>query len=69
MVMAESEDKRNIGRKVIMEGDFMYSTDNLRFVADETSIPYEQNENPFPKTDLDDEFEKTIINKYHLRRK
>ena len=44
----------------------MYSTDNLRFVMDETSVPYEQNENPFPQTDSDDEFEKTIINKYHL---
>ncbi len=44
----------------------MYTTDHLRFVMDETSVPYEQNENPFPQTDLDDEFETMIINKYHL---
>ena len=44
----------------------MCSTDNLRFIMDETSVPYEQNENPFPRTDSDDEFEKMIINKYHL---
>ncbi len=37
--------------------------------TDETSVPYEQNENPFPQTDLDDEFEKMIINKYHLTTK
>lgn len=36
---------------------------------DETSVPYEQNENPFPQTDLDDEFETMIINKYHLTTK
>lgn len=40
-------------------------TENSRFVMDETSVPYERNENPFPRTDSDDEFEKMIINKYH----
>ena len=44
----------------------MYSTDNLRFVMDETSVPYEQNENPFLETKEDEEFEEMIINKYHL---
>lgn len=44
----------------------MYSIDNLRFVMDDTSIPYEQNENSFLKTDSDDDFEKMIIDKYHL---
>jgi hypothetical protein len=33
---------------------------------DDTSVPYEQDENPFPKTNSDDEFEKMIITKYHL---
>lgn len=47
----------------------MNSTENLRFVMDETSAPYEQNENPFPRTDSDNEFEKMIINKYHLTTK
>ena len=50
-------------------GGLMHTTDNLRFVMDETSVPYEQNENPFPQTDLDDEFETMIINKYHLTTK
>ena len=45
-------------------GDFMNSIENLRFVMDETSTPYEQNENPFSQTDA--KFEKMIINKYHL---
>nr|MCR5154374.1 hypothetical protein [Lachnospiraceae bacterium] len=54
---------------ILDDNKCMYSTDNLRFVMDETSVPYEQNENPFPQTDLDDEFEKMIINKYHLTTK
>ena len=44
----------------------MYSTDNLRFVMDETSVPYEQNENPFLETIEDEEFDEMISNKYHL---
>lgn len=47
----------------------MYSTDNLRFIMDETSTPYEENENPFIQTELDNEFERMIINKYHLTTK
>lgn len=47
----------------------MYSIDNLRFVMDETSAPYEENENPFVQTELDNEFEQMIINKYHLTTK
>lgn len=47
----------------------MYSTDNLRFVMDETSAPYEQNENPFPRTKADEEFDEMIISKYHLTTK
>lgn len=44
----------------------MYLAENLRFVMDETSAPYEKNENPFPRTKADDEFDKLIIKKYHL---
>lgn len=44
----------------------MYSIDNLRFVMDETSIPYEKNETPFAQIEPDNEFEQIIINKYHL---
>lgn len=47
----------------------MYSTDNLRFVMDETSAPYEENENLFVQTELASEFEQMIINKYHLTTK
>ena len=47
----------------------MYCLDNERFIMDETSAPYERNENPFPQTDADKEFEKSIINKYHLTTK
>lgn len=47
----------------------MYSAENLRFVMDETSAPYEQNENPFTQTDSDNEFEEMIISKYHLTTK
>ena len=43
--------------------------DDMRYVMDETSMPYEYNENPFPRTTSDDEFEEMIINKYHLMTK
>lgn len=39
---------------------------DLRFVMDESSVPYEKNENPFPRIKEDDEFENKIIDKYHL---
>lgn len=45
---------------------YMYKADNLRFVMDETSAPHEQNENPFSRTNADIEFEKMMIDKYHL---
>jgi hypothetical protein len=41
-------------------------TGNLRFFMDETSVPYPEGENPFPRTKEDDEFEKMVIEKYHL---
>ena len=44
----------------------MYFADDLRFVMDETSAPYEENKNPFEQTESDNEFEQMIINKYHL---
>lgn len=47
----------------------MLFTDSLRFIMDETSAPYEQNENPFPRTDSDNEFEDMIIRKYNLTTK
>lgn len=47
----------------------MYSIDNLRFVMDETSVPYEENETPFVQTESDNEFEQMIISKYHLATK
>ncbi len=33
---------------------------------DETSAPYEKDENPFVRTKEDDEFDKMIIDKYQL---
>lgn len=44
----------------------MYLKNDMCYVMDETSVPYEHNENPFPRTASDDEFEEMIINKYHL---
>ena len=44
-------------------------TDSLRFIMDETSVSYEQNENPFPRTDFDNKFDNMIIKKYHLTTK
>ena len=34
---------------------------------DDTSIPYEDNENPFPRTEADDEFDRKIAKKYGLK--
>ncbi len=47
----------------------MYRIDSLRFVMDETSAPYEEGENPYIQTELDNEFEQMIINKYNLTTK
>jgi len=44
----------------------MNSVENLRFFMDESSAPYEEGENPFPRTKRDDEFDEMIIKKYHL---
>lgn len=38
----------------------------LHFVMDETSATYEQGEVPFPEIILDEEFDKKLIEKYHL---
>ncbi|MBR6163691.1 hypothetical protein IKQ26_07375 [bacterium] len=39
---------------------------DLRFVMDESAIPYEKGENPFVRTQEDDDFERYIIEKYHI---
>lgn len=44
----------------------MRSSNKLRYFMDKTSIPYEDDQNPFPRTQEDDEFDKMIIEKYHL---
>lgn len=38
-----------------------------RFYMDETSVPYEKNENPYPRTTDDDDFDQKIIEKYQLQ--
>ena len=47
----------------------MDTTEKLRFFMDETSTPYTDSENPFVRTKEDDEFDKMIIEKYHLTTK
>lgn len=44
----------------------MDTTGNLRYFMDETSAPYEDGENPFPRTKEDDEFDEMMIAKHHL---
>jgi hypothetical protein len=44
----------------------MDNIENLRFFMDETSAPYPEGQNPFPRTKEDNEFEDFIIKKYHL---
>jgi hypothetical protein len=44
----------------------MNEENELRFLADESSRPYEDYENPFGRTQWDDDLEKMIINKYNL---
>ena len=34
---------------------------------DDTSIPFEDDENPFPRTKEDDEFDERMITKYGLK--
>lgn len=45
------------------------TTNTLRFYMDETSAPYSDAENPFVRTKEDDDFDKAIIEKYHLETK
>ncbi len=44
----------------------MESNEKQRFYMDDTSIPYEEYENPFVRTEKDDEFDEMIIKKYGL---
>lgn len=38
----------------------------LRFYMDESGRPYEEGENPFPRTPKDDAFDAYLIKKFHL---
>jgi hypothetical protein len=44
----------------------MNNSGNLRYYMDETSAPYPEGENPFETTEEDMEFERRLIEKYHL---
>lgn len=44
----------------------MNNIENLRFFMDEDAVPYPEGEIPFPRTKEDDDFEKMIIEKFHL---
>lgn len=44
----------------------MESVNEIRFLMDESSAPYEQKENPFTRTSEDEEFDNMIIRKYQL---
>ena len=44
----------------------MSDTQKLRFYTDESGIPYEDGENPFPRTKEDDDFDQMMIEKYNL---
>jgi len=39
---------------------------DLRFFMDESSAPFEDDSNPFPRTKEDEEFERMIIARFHL---
>ena len=45
----------------------MNKDNNQRFFMYESSIPYEENENPFTKTKEDDDFDEKMIQKYNLK--
>ncbi len=47
----------------------MDTNNALHYYMDETSAPYSDEENPFPRTKADDEFDKMIIAKYKLTTK
>lgn len=38
----------------------------LYFYMDDTSIPFEEGKNPYPRTKEDDEFDLKMIQKYNL---
>ena len=38
----------------------------FRYYMDDTSIPFEDDDNPFPRTKEDDEFDEKMIKKYNL---
>lgn len=44
----------------------MNSDNKLHLFVDETSAPYEEGKNPYPRTKKDDEFDGYIIAKLHL---
>ena len=44
----------------------MSDIQKLRFYTDESGTPYEDGENPFPRTKEDDEFDQMMIKKYNL---
>lgn len=45
----------------------MNKDNNQRFFMDESSLPYEENENPFKRTEEDDDFDEIMIQKYNLK--
>lgn len=47
-------------------GIAMNSDNKLHLFMDETSAPYEEGKNPYPRTKKDDEFDDYIIAKLHL---
>lgn len=44
----------------------MITNEDLKYYMDETSAPYPENKNPFPRTASDDDFDEMIIAKYQL---
>ena len=44
----------------------MSDIQKLRFYTDESGTPYEDGENPFPRTKEDDDFDQMMIEKYNL---
>ena len=47
----------------------MSDIQKLRFYTDESGTPYEDGENPFPRTKEDDDFDQMMIEKYNQERK
>lgn len=40
---------------------------NLRYYMDESATPYDDGENPYMRTEEDDEFDEKMIEKHHLK--